>query len=110
VLRRCESSARYRRESCSSRGSSKNYQQNERHSQPTVQKACSRTATVQLRSLPEKIRVDNRTEFTSKALDHWAYRNHVELDFSGPGRPADNAFIEAFNVTLRRECLFTALV
>jgi putative transposase len=54
---------------------------------------------------PDSIRVDNGTEFTSKALDHWAYWNHVELDFSRPGKPGDNAFIEAFNGTLRRECL-----
>jgi putative transposase len=54
---------------------------------------------------PEQIRVDNGTEFTSKALDHWAYWNRVELDFSRPGKPGDNAFIEAFNGTLRRECL-----
>ena len=54
---------------------------------------------------PDRIRVDNGTEFTSKALDHWAYWNHVELDFSRPGKPGDNAFIEAFNGTLRRECL-----
>ena len=45
-------------------------------------------------ALPKKIRVDNGTEFTSKALNHWAYWNHVELDFSRPGKPADNAFIE----------------
>ncbi len=56
-------------------------------------------------ALPKQIRVDNGTEFTSKALDQWAYWNHVELDFSRPGRPADNAFIEAVNGTLRRECL-----
>jgi len=55
--------------------------------------------------LPNKIRVDNGTEFTSKALDHRAYWNQVELDFSRPGKPADNAFIEAFNGNLRRECL-----
>ena len=27
-----------------------------------------------LRGAPESITVDNETEFTSKALDHWAYR------------------------------------
>lgn len=58
-----------------------------------------------LGGLPQQVRVDNGTEFTSKALDHWAYWNHVELDFSRPGKPGDNAFIEAFNGTLRRECL-----
>jgi putative transposase len=56
-------------------------------------------------SLPDVISVDNGTEFTSKALDHWAYWNRVELDFSRPGKPTDNAHIEAFNSVLRRECL-----
>ena len=54
---------------------------------------------------PTVISVDNGTEFTSKALDHWAYWNHVKLDFSRPGKPTDNPFIEAFNGSLRRECL-----
>jgi putative transposase len=56
-------------------------------------------------SLPGRIRVDNGTEFTSKALDHWAYWNWIQLDFNRPGKPNDNAFIESFNATLRRECL-----
>ena len=55
--------------------------------------------------LPKSIRVDNGTEFTSKALDAWAYWNHVELVFSRPGKPVDNAFAESFNATVRRECL-----
>ncbi len=29
----------------------------------------------------------------------------MTLDFSRPGRPTDNAFIEAFNGRLRAECL-----
>ena len=57
------------------------------------------------RSLPKRILVDNGTEFTSKALDAWAYWNKVKLDFSRPGRPGDNARIEAFNSLVRRECL-----
>jgi putative transposase len=57
------------------------------------------------RARPKRIRVDNGTEFTSKALDRWAYWNGVELDFSRPAKPVDNTFIEAFNGTLRRECL-----
>jgi putative transposase len=40
------------------------------------------------RPLPQRILVDNGTEFTSKALDAWAYWNKVKLDFSRPGRPA----------------------
>jgi putative transposase len=57
------------------------------------------------RALPKRIRVDNGTEFTSEALDYWAYWNGVELDFSRPAKPVDNTFIEAFNGTLRSECL-----
>ena len=55
--------------------------------------------------LPEMISVDNGTEFTSRALDHWAYWNKVQLNFSRPGKPGDNPHIEAFNSVVRRECL-----
>ena len=57
------------------------------------------------RNLPKTIRVDNGPEFISKVLDQWAYLNGVALDFSRPGKPTDNAFIEAFNGRLRDECL-----
>ncbi len=54
---------------------------------------------------PATIRVDNGPEFISKSLDFWAYWNGVQLDFSRPGKPTDNAFIESFNGKLRGECL-----
>jgi putative transposase len=54
---------------------------------------------------PKVIHVDNGPEFVSRALDDWAHRNGVKLDFSRPGRPTDNPFIEAFNGRLRVECL-----
>ena len=54
---------------------------------------------------PKTIRVDNGSEFISRDLDLWAYQNNVTLDFSRPGKPTDNAFIEAFNSKLRSECL-----
>ena len=53
----------------------------------------------------QSIRVDNGSEFTSKALDHWAYWNRITLDFTRPGKPTDNAYIEALNGRLRQECL-----
>ena len=56
---------------------------------------------------PETIRVDQGSEFISRDLDLWAYQNDVTLDFSRPGKPTDNAFIEAFNGRLRAECLNT---
>lgn len=57
------------------------------------------------RGVPTNIRVDNGTEFTSKAMDQWAYWKGVTLDFSRPGKPTDNGLIEAFNGRLRAECL-----
>ncbi len=54
------------------------------------------------RGFPEKIRVDNGPEFTSKILDQWAYLDGVELDFILPGKPTDNALIESFNGRFRR--------
>ena len=62
------------------------------------------------RRRPERIAVDNGPEFISKALDAWAYRNGVQLEFSRPGKPTDNAFAESFNGRFRDECLESALV
>lgn len=54
---------------------------------------------------PKTIRVDNGPEFISKELDLWAWSHGVTLDFSRPGKPTDNAFIESFNSRFRQECL-----
>jgi putative transposase len=54
---------------------------------------------------PERIAIDNGPEFISKALDAWAYQNGVQLEFSRPGKPTDNAFAESFNGRFRDECL-----
>ena len=59
----------------------------------------------ELRGLPEVITVDNGPEFAGKALDEWAYRTGVKLNFIRPGKPVDNAYIESFNGKLRDECL-----
>ncbi|WP_441624649.1 IS3 family transposase [Cupriavidus sp. RAF12] len=58
-----------------------------------------------LRGWPRAITVDNGTEFTSKALDEWAYRRGVKLDYTRPGKPTDNGLIESFNGRLRDEFL-----
>jgi putative transposase len=55
--------------------------------------------------LPKTIRVDNGPEFVSKELDLWAFMRGVTLDFSRPGKPTDNAYIESFNGKFRAECL-----
>lgn len=59
------------------------------------------------RGLPEVITVDNGPEFAGKALDEWAYRRRVRLNFIRPGKPIENAFAESFNGRLRDECLNT---
>ncbi len=60
-----------------------------------------------MRGLPEAITVDNGPEFAGKALDEWAYRKGVKLNFIRPGKPIENAFVESFNGRFRDECLNT---
>ena len=60
---------------------------------------------VKLRGCSKHIRVDDGPEFISRDLDLWVYGTGVVLDFSRPGKPTDNAYIEAFNSRVRQECL-----
>lgn len=59
----------------------------------------------EMRGLPDSITVDNGPEFAGKALDEWAHKRGVKLDFIRPGKPVENAFIESFNGRFREECL-----
>ncbi len=65
----------------------------------TLEKVCAQIG------YPGTIRVDQGSEFVSRDLDLWAYTRGVTLDFSRPGKPTDNAYIEAFNGRFRAECL-----
>lgn len=58
-----------------------------------------------IRQRPEAITVDNGPEFAGIALDRWAYKNQIKLDFIRPGKPVENAYIESFNGKVRHECL-----
>ena len=55
--------------------------------------------------VPKLLFCDNGSEFAGQAMDLWAYQNSAKIDFSRPGKPTDNAFIESFNGTFRDECL-----
>ena len=57
------------------------------------------------RPRPEIMKADNGSEFAGKVLDRWAYEKGVTIDFSRPGKPTDNATVESFNGSLRKECL-----
>ena len=57
------------------------------------------------RGAPTRLFWDNGSEFCSQIVDLWAYQHQVRIDFSRPGKPTDNAHVESFNATLRRECL-----
>ena len=63
----------------------------------------SRIATE--RGAPKRIHCDNGSEFAGHLVDPWAYANRVVMEYSRPGKPTDNAWIESFNGTLRDECV-----
>ena len=54
---------------------------------------------------PVSITIDHGTEFTSKALEEWAYRRGVKLDFIRPGKATENGHVESFNGRIRDESL-----
>jgi putative transposase len=54
---------------------------------------------------PTAITMDNGPEFAGLALDAWAYKEGVQLDFIEPGRPMQNGHLESFNGKFRDECL-----
>lgn len=57
------------------------------------------------RPLPKQIRVDNGPEFTSSKLVAWCEAKNITLHYIQPGKPTQNAYIERFNRTMRREVL-----
>ncbi len=52
---------------------------------------------------PKVIRVDQGTEFTSRAMLDWAYKKNIALEFTKVRKP--NQIVESFNSRVRDECL-----
>lgn len=57
------------------------------------------------RASPKKLRVDNGPEFTSKEFVDWCQRQGIEILYIQPGKPMQNAYIERFNGSFRRDVL-----
>ena len=57
------------------------------------------------RGVPDHIRSDNGTEFTSRAVREWLERIGVKTLFIEPGSPWENGYVESFNGKLRDELL-----
>jgi len=57
------------------------------------------------RGVPEYICVDNDPEFISTLLEFWCEQQGIVLDFIRPGKPTENARVERFNGSFRRELL-----
>lgn len=72
---------------------------------PTLRVIKSLQELSEHRGLPKFIRVDNGPEFISDKLDSWCKLNKIQLIFIQPGEPTQNAYIERFNGTLRRDVL-----
>lgn len=59
----------------------------------------------EIRGSPDRIGVDNGSEFISKVLDLWAHQCGVTLDCSRPGTPTDHPSTLSFHGRSRDECL-----
>ena len=57
------------------------------------------------RGKPKQIRCDNGSEYISGLLATWAESQGIELKFTQPGNPQQNAYAERYNRTVRYDWL-----
>lgn len=63
------------------------------------------TAIARFRGNTSVVKTDNGSEFAGKVMDRWAHERKIEIDFSRPGKPTNNATIKSFKGRLRQEYL-----
>lgn len=61
------------------------------------------TRLVDSHGCPVQLRTDNGPEFTSARLSEWCEQQGIVLHWIQPGKPTQNAYIERFNGSFRRE-------
>ena len=60
---------------------------------------------IEWRGEPKAICVDNGPEYVIGKLMEWAEKRNVRLEYTQPGKPQQNAYIEGYNRTVRGEWL-----
>jgi len=63
------------------------------------------TQLVERHGAPQRLRVDNGPELISQALQDWCSSQGVVLQWIQPASPTQNAYVERFNGSFRRELL-----
>jgi len=72
---------------------------------PAVRVVQVLTRLVEYHGKPVQLRTDNGPEFISARLSEWCETQGIALHWIQPGKPTQNAYIERFNGSFRRELL-----
>jgi putative transposase len=75
------------------------------HSMPAIRVIQIVEQTIREQGKPEIIRVDNGPEFISKEFREWYKSKEITVQYTQPGRPMQNGYIERFNRTFRENIL-----